>query len=191
MPSVKMQSKSDIRNVILVRRQEIAHEEKKRFEAQIAGHIRNLPQYQEAQLLAIYYPIRQEVSLLSLMHDAKKTILFPKVEQNDLIFYPAETLEDFVSGGFGIPEPVRGEAAQVHDIDLILVPGISFDWRGHRVGYGKGYYDRLIRANPGVYTVGVCFDEFYVGRLPDDPWDACVDGVVTQTGFIRSKCEVR
>ncbi len=185
-----MQSKSDIRRLILVRRQEIAHEEKERFEAQIAGHIRNLPHYQNAHLIAIYYPIRQEVDLLSLMHDTKKTVLFPKVERDELSFYPADSLKDFLSGGFGIPEPARGEAAQVHDIDLILVPGISFDWRGHRVGYGKGYYDRLIRTNPDVYTVGVCFDEFYVGRLPDDPWDACVDGVVTQTGFFKSKCEV-
>lgn len=190
MPSVEMQSKSDIRKLALIRRQEIAIEEKKRFDALITDHIHNLPQYREAKVIALYYPICEEVNLLDLMHEAEKKTVFPKVKENELAFYPAENLNDFSIGCFGIPEPFRGDALDVNDIDLILVPGLSFDGRGRRLGYGKGYYDRLMHANPDVYTVGVCLDEFFVRRLPVDPWDASVDGVVTQTGFFRSKYEV-
>lgn len=78
----------------------------------------------------------------------------------------------------------------MHKIDLIIVPGLVFDRDGHRLGYGKGYYDRLINTNPGVATLGVCFDEFFIERLPVDPWDAKVNLVVTQTGIYRSEGEV-
>ena len=74
----------------------------------------------------------------------------------------------------------------IHDIDLILVPALCFDEKGHRLGYGKGYYDRLLKSHPGIFTVGVCFDECYLTGLPVEPWDENVDCVVTQTGVFRS-----
>lgn len=191
MPLLGMQSKSSIRKLILARRTQIAQEKKKRFEERIVENIRSLSEYQKAEIIALYFPVRGEVDLLALMHEEEKVVLFPRVEGGELAFYPAQTLNDFVTGSFGIPEPPRGRAVAAHDIDLIFVPGICFDQCGHRLGYGKGYYDRLLKANPGVYTIGVCFDEYFVSQLPVEPWDMNVDCVVTQTGFFRSKCEVQ
>jgi 5-formyltetrahydrofolate cyclo-ligase len=186
-----MQSKTDIRKVILEKRTQIAQGVKKRFEERIIENIRSLPEYQKAKTIALYFPVRGEVDLLALMHEEGKVTLFPRVERGELAFYPAQTQNDFVTGSFGIPEPSGDRAVATHDIDLIFVPGICFDDCCHRLGYGKGYYDRLLKANSDVYTIGVCFDECFVRHLPVESWDMNVDCVVTQTGFFRSNCEVQ
>ncbi|MGI6397024.1 MAG: 5-formyltetrahydrofolate cyclo-ligase [Desulfomonilia bacterium] len=186
-----MGGKSAIRKSMLVCRQRIAGEDKKRSESRIITRIRALPQYREARVIALYVPVRGEVDLLPLLEDTSKTTLFPKVHGEDLAFYPAACIDTFVPGRFGIPEPPEGPVFPIRDIDLIFVPGISFDRTGHRIGYGKGYYDRLMRANGHVATIGVCFDECLVDRLPADSWDVQVECVVTQTEVIfRSKNEV-
>jgi 5-formyltetrahydrofolate cyclo-ligase len=184
--SVEMQRKSDIRKIVLERRRGIVSEHRTNSENRIADQVRTLPEYRDARAVAMYYPVKGEVDLLPLMGDAGKTFLFPKVLQEDLSFYPARTSSDFVQGPFGIPEPAGGTAVSVSDIDLILVPALCFDEKGHRLGYGKGYYDRLLKGRPDVFTVGVCFDECHVTGLPVEPWDIHVDCVVTQTGVFRS-----
>jgi 5-formyltetrahydrofolate cyclo-ligase len=186
-----MQSKADIRKVILERRARIAQGERKRFEERIIENIRSLPEYRKANTIALYFPVRGEVDLLDLVYADRKVAVFPKVERGGLTFYPVKNPDDFVTGSFGIPEPSGGRAVAARDIDLIIVPGICFDDCCHRLGYGKGYYDRLLKANPDVYTIGVCFDECFVRHLPVEPWDVNVHCVVTQTGFFRSKCEVQ
>ena len=176
---------------MLVCRQRIAGKDKKRSESQIITRIRALPQYREARVVALYVPVRGEVDLLPLLEDTPKTSLFPKVHGESGVL-SAACVNTFVPGRFGIPEPSEGPVYPVSDIDLMFVPGISFDRTCHRIGYGKGYYDRLMQANGHVATVGVCFDECLVDRLPADSWDVQVECVVTQTEvFFRSKNEVR
>ena len=185
-PSVEMQSKSDIRKIVLERRRGIDSDCRKSSENLIADRIRSLDEYRDASVVALYYPVKGEADLLSLLADREKIFLFPKVHGDRLSFHPAANLDDFEAGSYGIPEPAAGKAFRVRDIDLILVPALCFDERGHRLGYGKGYYDRLLKGNPGIFTVGVCFDECHVTGLPVEPWDVHVDCVVTQTGVFRS-----
>lgn len=185
-PSVEMQSKSDIRKIVLERRRGIDPDCRKSSENLITDRIRSLPEYRDASVVALYYPVKGEADLLSLLGDRARTFLFPRVNGNQLSFHPAANLDDFKAGSYGIPEPAAGKAFRVQDIDLILVPALCFDERGHRLGYGKGYYDRLLKDSPGIFTVGVCFDECHVTGLPVEPWDVHVNCVVTQTGVFRS-----
>ena len=175
---------------MLAKRQAMSLEEKKAFDASIINNIEALPLFQKAEVITIYMPIRGEVDLLPLWRSCKKVVLFPRICSDMLTFCPARCREDFAQGCYGILEPLNAEAFAMHKIDLIMVPGLGFDRGGYRLGYGKGYYDRLINTNPGVTTLGVCFDEFYIERLPVDPWDAKVNLVVTQTGVYRSEGEV-
>lgn len=176
--------------MMLARRQAISQEDKRQFEASIIHHIVSMPFFQQADVIALYVPVRGEVDLLSLWHSSNKVVLFPKVCGDELAFYPAVCMDDFEKGCFGILEPSCADAFEVGKIDMIIVPGLVFDRGGYRLGYGKGYYDRLMKDHPGIRTLGVCFDEFYIERLPVDPWDANVELVVTQTGVFRSEGEV-
>lgn len=175
---------------MLARRQAIPQEVKREYENSIIDHIVSMPHYQRAEVITLYMPIRGEADLLHMWQSSGKVVLFPKVCGNGLAFHPAQCEKDFTQGCFGIPEPVCDDAFDMNKIDLIIVPGVVFDRSGHRLGYGKGFFDRLIHENPDVMTLGVCFDEFFVDRLPVDPWDASVNLVVTQTGVFISEGEV-
>jgi 5-formyltetrahydrofolate cyclo-ligase len=180
-----MQDKSQLRKAMLARRQAIAGDELIRQEQAIIRHIRALPCYGNASSMALYMPIRGEVSLLSLWQPEQKMILFPKVSGDSLTFSSAASEKDFRQGAYGILEPVSQRNTELSGIDLIFVPGVAFDRYGHRLGYGKGYYDRLIGMYPDTTFIGVCLDEFCIDKLPVDPWDAPVDFVVTQAGIYK------
>jgi 5-formyltetrahydrofolate cyclo-ligase len=180
-----MQDKSQLRNAMLARRQAIAEDELKRHEPAIIRHILALPCYGNASSVALYMPIRGEVSLFCLWRPDQKKILFPKVSGDNLAFSSAASEKDFQQGAYGIPEPVSHRNMEPSEIDLIFVPGVAFDRYGHRLGYGKGYYDRLIGSCPDTTFIGVCLDEFRVEKLSVDPWDAVVDFVVTQAGIYK------
>ena len=66
------------------------------------------------------------------------------------------------------------------EIDLVVVPGIAFDRRGHRIGFGGGFYDRFL-ANVQVVKVGLCYDDLILQEIPNEPHDVPMDIVVAQT----------
>jgi len=186
----KMHSKSELRKVVMAKRQSIPGAQRNRYEDSILVQIRSLPSFDKADSIALYMPVRGEMSLLSLWQPGQKRVLFPRVAGNDLVFSPAASPEDFIQGMYGIPEPITEATVNVNRIDVVFVPGLVFDRYGHRLGYGKGYYDRLIRSHPDVLFIGVCPDEFCIDELPVDPWDARVDLVVTQTRVFKYEGEV-
>jgi 5-formyltetrahydrofolate cyclo-ligase len=185
-----MLSKAQIRQKTLARRRSLDQEERANLEDAVRRHIAISPLFTDAFVIAIYIPVHGEVDLLPLWNASDKTIVFPEVEGDRLVFCPAKSLSDFTQGSFGIAEPHNSQPIPMMDIDLILVPGLVFDRYGYRVGYGKGYYDRLIKAYPNVITIGVCLDEFFIERLPSEPWDARVNFVATQLGIFKTECEV-
>jgi 5-formyltetrahydrofolate cyclo-ligase len=187
-----MYSKAELRRIMLAKRQSMSEAERRRSEGPILASIQALPAFNDAESIALYMPIKGEVDLLSLWKTGMKDVFFPKVAADgELAFSPAVTSGDLVRGVYGILEPISDVTADIDEIDVFFVPGVVFDWKGNRLGYGKGYYDKLIRSNPGIVTIGVCIDEFCVEELPVDPWDAQVGLVITETKVLRSKGEVR
>ncbi|MEJ7556308.1 MAG: 5-formyltetrahydrofolate cyclo-ligase, partial [Aquificaceae bacterium] len=91
-------------------------------------------------------------------------------------------LEDTTSlspGAFCILEPSKGKEVRPEEVELSLIPGIAFDKAGYRIGYGKGYYDRLFERLGGL-KVGVCYEFQVLEEVPRDDWDMPVDLVVTE-----------
>jgi len=93
--------------------------------------------------------------------------------------------KDFTEGKFGILEPAAAcEVADLKRLDLILVPGVAFDWQGHRLGRGKGFYDRLLAAVSGK-TCGVGFDQQVVATLPVEPHDVRLNCILTPSHWLE------
>ena len=111
-----------------------------------------------------------------------------------LRFHRADDRAELVFGIFGLLEP-RPDAPEVaaHDIDLFMVPGLAFDRRGTRVGYGGGYYDELaayVRALPNAthaQFVGYAFDFQLLDTCPTGEWDEPLDSVVTDERIVRCR----
>jgi len=105
-----------------------------------------------------------------------------------MVLRQVERLEQLSPGCFGILEPCRnGVDHQADEADLIVIPGVAFDQSGHRIGYGKGYYDRFLQ-HPGrtAGLVGLCHDfQLIEGNIPADRHDIRMELVVTEKRIIR------
>ena len=91
--------------------------------------------------------------------------------------------EDLAPGAFGILEP-RGEVVPPEEIDLVLCPGLAFDRRGGRLGYGGGYYDRYL-GKVHAFLLGICYTDCIVGAVPTGAHDVFMDALACETGILR------
>jgi 5-formyltetrahydrofolate cyclo-ligase len=93
-----------------------------------------------------------------------------------------------VESTFSVPEPVGSEIpASPEDIQLVVVPVIAFDRKGHRLGYGAGYYDRFLSSHPHMRKIGVAFSCLEVPEIPGDENDVAMDLIVTEKGIIEPR----
>ena len=96
-------------------------------------------------------------------------------------------------GPFGLSQPVaESPLVEVELVDAVIIPGVAFDACGRRLGYGGGYYDRLLPSlGAGCTRIGFAFAEQILAEIPAEPHDAVVDLVVTQNGVIRPPARER
>jgi 5-formyltetrahydrofolate cyclo-ligase len=155
-----------------------------------AEAVARLPPWRSAREALVYLPIRNEMDAALLAEDLLERgvrLLLPRCrpdQPGQLDLGCVSCLADVTPGRFGILEP-RQELCQPPEAfapDVIVVPGVAFDPLGARLGFGGGYYDRLL-ALPmaaGAYVIGLGYAFQIVPRLPVDPWDRPMDAVVTE-----------
>jgi len=138
--------------------------------------------WQEASTLLLYYPLKDEVDVRPLITEAfngGKQVLLPVCKEDDLELRLYEGEPSLSVGAFGIMEPT-GPLFAIEDypeIQLALIPGMAFDKAGHRLGRGKGYYDRLLLRLSAKLT-GICFPFQLLDEVPTDVHDVAVGEVV-------------
>ena len=145
----------------------------------------------QAQRVLLYAPIQSEIDVAPLIDQglqAKKQLFLPRFDPGAATYIPArveEALQNLPRGRFGVPEP-RTAAATVpaNQLDLIVVPGLAFDMSGHRLGRGKGFYDRLLETVRGA-KAGVALDQQVRDRLPVEPHDAVMNVILTPTRWLQ------
>jgi 5-formyltetrahydrofolate cyclo-ligase len=154
----------------------------------IATRITALESYRRAHVVLLTLPYRSEWDATLLVRhaiEAGKTVAAPRVDSSARNLAPLRILDlahDIESGYRGIPEP-RGNCAAVPlaTIDWVLVPGVAFDTSGRRLGYGGGYYDRLLpRLSMLPPRIAAAFELQLVDIVPTAPHDIAVDCVVTE-----------
>ena len=145
------------------------------------GHLHSPNTHHYSPILA-YWPLMDEVDIRPLIDrlvDEGRTVLLPKVtgdETMELRRYTSRS--DLKEGAFRIMEPVGELFARYDQITLALVPGVAFDAAGHRLGRGRGYYDRFLTGCPSIYKIGVCFPFQRVAEVPAEAHDVCMDEII-------------
>jgi 5-formyltetrahydrofolate cyclo-ligase len=141
-----------------------------------------------AKRLALYSPIRNEVATEQIFMAALragKRVFYPRVSGEDLVFAAVSHLDQFVTGAFGVAEPISDHCVGTADLDLIVVPGVAFSAPGFRLGYGRGYYDRKLESKSSeTASLGLAFDLQLCDLLPIEEHDQRLDFIVTETKFI-------
>lgn len=185
-----MMDKITLRGVLLQKRAEFSREQRKEMDRDIAAGVIDSPLFKNASMLLIYAPLENEINLLPLAHVARKRgipVAFPRCdkETNTMQFYILPEGQKLSPGAYGIPEPP--EDAPVCRPDkraLCIVPALSYDLDGNRIGYGKGYYDRYLSTFPGV-AVGIAYASMLLKSVPTEAHDLPVDWLFTERGSYR------
>ncbi len=180
-------SKEEIRRELKLRRCSLTKEHKLKLDSELIKNLKRVKEFNEAEKILFFFPVRGEpdiVPLLEICLEEGREVLLPAVKGEELIPKRIYSLGDLEKGKFGIPEPQDGEPVDPTSIELILVPGLAFDTECFRLGWGKGYYDRLLKR-AGGYSIGVAYSFQVLDRLPRDSWDIPVKAVVTEKELIR------
>ncbi len=141
-----------------------------------------MPEVLRARTICCYVSTPEEVDTKEIITHflaQGKQVVVPKAEGNRLVLYQITALEDLVKGAFGILEPATTQQVTVSAVDVFIVPGFAFDQKGHRLGWGKGYYDRLL-ADVAAFKIGLAYSFQLVSRLETRVYDIPMDTVVTE-----------
>ncbi len=140
--------------------------------------------YQKAEILLLYCSVSSEVSTEKIFSKAlndNKKVAFPLCLDNNGVmeFYYVNDIADLEEGMYGIKAPKRScEKYTNSENTLCIVPGLAFDKKGYRLGYGKGYYDRFLENFNGI-SAGLCFEAMLEEILPTDKFDKKTDYLIT------------
>lgn len=201
------ETKRDVRKHILMIRDKIPPGEKAGHDARIRECVLSHPVYLEAQAILAYASFRSEVDTMLLIESALadgKQVFVPKVSGNEMEFWRIMSLADLQDGYRGIPEPVQGTslaewimhccgdpddnaAAECKEYEIMMwMPGAVFDTKRHRIGYGRGFYDRYLGrildhpANVHMTTAALAYSCQVLTQIPCEEHDIKPDMVITE-----------
>ena len=185
--------KKQLRTSLLAKRSALDPVERQAHDEAILRRLTAMPEVQAAGTILLYLDFRGEPSSDAMIRwglAAGKRICAPKtiVEERRLIPLRINDPDDLIHGAYGIREPHDTEEARVDitDIDAVILPGVGFDRRGGRLGYGGGYYDRFLpQLRPEVVKIAVAYELQILPEVPLEPHDTKLNALVTETGAWR------
>jgi 5-formyltetrahydrofolate cyclo-ligase len=183
----QLPSKTALRRQILQRRQALPAVTWQTKSQQLCEQIQRSLWFQRSQTILAYFSTRQEPDL-SPLFTLPKVWGFPRCVGKDLVWHEWAVTDHLPlqQGAFGILEP-HPDALQLtaSQVDLILVPAVACDQQGYRLGYGGGFYDRLLTSPEWVNlpTIGILFDFARFPQLPHDDWDHPLQSICTESGW--------
>jgi len=184
-------SKNQIRADMQALLKKISPEERHTRSLAACHKLLALKEFKSAQMVMIFMSIPCEIETTALAIRAwqeGKTIVVPRVDWKNNRMEPVEinSFEECEVAGKGIREPLIGTVVPLGYIDMVVVPGMSFDRCGFRVGRGKGFYDRfLAETDFNGKRVGFCFQEQLHPNIPTEPHDIPMDIIVTDEEVIH------
>jgi 5-formyltetrahydrofolate cyclo-ligase len=188
-------TKAEIRKEILSRRKAISREDRTAISEAIADHFFSNFDLSYVKFLHVFLPIERFNEVDTKLIIAKVWKEYPDVrtvvprvnsESNEIENLTFDPYTKLIKNAWEIEEPAHDEFVAAERLDLVLVPGLCFDGQGHRVGYGKGYYDRLLRkCRPDCTKVGLSFFEL-VDKIEDvHDGDVKMDSVITAEHMVK------
>ena len=191
-------NKKELRKAILARRDDLSLKERDEKSAQIVTSVLELEGLKNANKILLYASMRSEVQTDDICYKAKllgKEIYYPRVQGDEMKFYSVDEDETFEVSTFGVREP-KVELAKVflpkeEDVIFVLMPGVVFDHKGNRIGYGGGYYDKYLHwleqmvESENICKAAVAYEcqMVDVGKIDREAHDVRPDYIVTESNI--------
>lgn len=177
-----MSPKVELRKIVRQRVKQLSAAQKEILSADVMQRLGKHPRFAQAKVVMLYYSLPDEVNTHEFVKHwaADKVILLPVVKGDDLELRQLRSDSAMCETDFHIGAPVGDAFTQFELIDLIVVPGVAFDISGHRMGRGRGFYDRFLSKYVlrNTYKLGVCFPQQIVDEVPVESHDICMNEVL-------------
>ena len=190
-----MPDKAALRKEILARRDSIPAAVKEKKDRAITDRLLGIDTVIHANSVFLFASFRSEVDTFGMIRrslDEGKKVILPRVEGTNLGLYVIRSPDELKPGYMGIPEPsvMTGDRkVSINDVEAIIVPGAAYDRSGNRIGYGGGFYDRLLAQLQKPFPViAPAYEEQVIEAVPADPHDKKVDIIVTDRRIILMRC---
>ena len=147
-----------------------------------------MKEFKDSKVVMFYVSFNSEVDTHEMIKEALKSkrIAVPKVVEGEMQSALIIDFDQMIpSGKFNILEPIELLKIEPKNISLIIIPGIAFDRKGHRIGYGYGYYDKFLRKISKAVKIGIAFDFQIVDKIPNEAHDVPLDSIVTEKEVIK------
>ncbi|MEW6556960.1 MAG: 5-formyltetrahydrofolate cyclo-ligase [Elusimicrobiota bacterium] len=188
--------KVSIRKKILKIRDKLSKKTIEKNSKKILNNLFSVKEFQKAKKIMFYSAFRNEIETSEMIKktlELKKQVFLPKVVKNKIVPAQIKNLKQLVPGKFGILEPqatrptlLRGcpEPQDTSQLDIVIVPGIAFDKNCNRLGFGRGYFDRLLRKQT-VLKIGLAHNFQIVRSIPVSKNDVVMDIVITEKQIFK------
>lgn len=174
--------KNELRKKIIKQRESLSEKDWQKKSKKICQNLQHYPLFKEAKTILAYFPIRQEPDITNLFLTEHKWGLSRCVGKS-LIWHSWQPNDPLIPGKYGILEPSPNAPILTPEtVDLILIPAVACDYKGYRLGYGGGFYDRLLNSPQwsSIPTVGIIFEFALFSQLPCEPWDQKLKAICTE-----------
>lgn len=178
---LRQRVKVELRRRMRAVRGAIPRESRAERSAALCTRLNELDVLRTPTCVALYAAIRSEAdpsAVAATLRARSVETAYPRIDEDGGLDLHTCGPESLVAGTWDIPEP-PSDAPKPSTVDVIITPGLAFDPRGHRVGYGRAYYDRLFGTWPDAFRVAIGFDFQLVSETPNLPHDVPVHCIVT------------
>lgn len=180
-------SKKELRILYKSIRNSISDCEKIKFDKSVFTRFINSDLYKKSKLILVYVSVGSETDTLDIIKFALndgKFVAVPYCSGSEMKFYRINSLDCLSTGKYGIPTVTPDDDNLVGDYEqaVCVVPALSLDLYGNRLGYGGGYYDRFL-SDKSIFTVGLCYERCIHSCLPLQEHDIKVNYILTENIF--------
>lgn len=179
--------KQNLRQTIRQARQGLSSNERHQANRQIAEKLTQLKEFKEAKSILFYASMPEEVATLEIIESylEEKQIILPRTENNQLVLHHLKNIQHLQKGEYDILEPILDlDVVDPSTVDLAIIPGLAFDEQKNRLGFGKGYYDKLL-PHIRCPKLGLAYECQIVKDVPSEDHDHPLDKIVTEKRIIQ------
>lgn len=181
--------KDEIREDMRAKRRALSKDDVKVKSDEIRQRLFRVESVKSAETVCTFISAFKEpdtVEIIKELWKQGKKVVVPitDIESGTLSLSYISSMDDMTKGAYGILEPKTVHTADETDIDVILVPGLAFDRNGERMGFGKGYYDRLLENSKAV-KIGLCYDFQILEKIPTESHDVPMNFIITEKEILE------
>ena len=177
-------NKKELRKIIKDRKRQYSSSQLEELSLSVLSRLADQESFRKAKIILMYYSLPDEVNTHTFIDEMTalgKTVLLPVVKDSEnMEIREYSGRKDLTEGSFHIMEPTGNlfPPERYEDIEVGVIPGMSFDEKGNRLGRGKGYYDRFLKKVPTMFKIGICFDFQKINTIPIEETDIRMDYIL-------------